>query len=527
MKLKNGILLLMIILLAVSCVNTVIAATADDYAMELNQDDGDIALSEDNELSISDSNTLSLPKDESSLKESTNQNIVAEEDSQKNVLTPYEKFCEDLESNQGTVYLTGDIKVSEPFIIRHAVVIDGQGHTIDGQHKTNMFKAYSKLTLKNIKFVNGKAAQGGAVYSYTGNLIIDKCTFTGNVATENGGAIYISTASLTVTNSQFTKNKVENSKKTGHGGAIWIYKGSSKISKCTFKSNTCLSTALKKHSQATKYQFGGGAVYYNEGSTHALSECTFTGNKASNHGGAVYAHKPKTVNINKCTFNGNKVTFEDGGAITFNGGKLVLTNSKFSKNHAYEDGGAMDAFSLTKNKIHLTITNCIFDSNSAYKGAGAIWMGVKTVFTMKNDQFIKNQASIGGALFSEDGVAKITSCIFKSNKAAKITSWTVKTKAGGVLKHCGGAMMIQNKNIKIFKSTFKNNKATWGGALFFKAGKFTFNGNKLSSNKAKGGSALYSAKSIKISNKNKWGSKSTTKKALKVKNLISNTVKAK
>lgn len=516
MKLRNLLIISCAILFLIGCTGAIYAETTDDYSLDFSQDDDVVSMDNSEELPISNETSYAPEGDETT----TGQDGETQSSTSTFTTDPYQQFCDDLSSGAGTVYLNDDIKVTTPFVIRNAVVIDGQGHTIDGQHKTNMFKAYSKLTLKNIKFINGKAAQGGAVYSYTGDLIIDGCTFTDNWATENGGAIYISTASLTVTNSVFTKNKVENSKKTGHGGAIWIYKGSSKIYKSKFKSNTCFSTSLKKHSQATKYQFGGGAVYYNEGTTHTLTDCTFDGNKASNHGGAVYAHKPKTVKINKCTFTNNRATFEDGGAITFNGNKLVLSNSKFSKNLAYEDGGVMDAFSLTKNKIHLTITKCSFDSNTAYKGAGAIWMGVKTVFTMKNNQFTKNKASIGGALFSEDGVATITNCVFKSNKAAKITSWTVKTKAGGVLKHCGGAMMIQNKNLKINKCTFKSNKATYGGAIFFKAGKLSFVGNKLVSNKAKSGTALLSSKKIKLSNKNKWNGKSTTKKALKVKNLI-------
>ena len=525
MKFKKFIPILLLVIVLICCVSAINAAATDDNTLELDENDDVVSLNNEEKVSESYSDELSEPQSENTLKSTDNPKISDSEIS--TAPTPYEQFCDDLDSGKKTVYLNGNIKVSEPFVIRHAVVIDGQGHSIDGQHKTNIFKAYSKLTLKNLVLQNGKSSQGGAVYCYNANLVIDKCTFKNNFATENGGAIYHSHGSLTITNSHFEKNSVSNSKSTGHGGAVWIYKGTSKISKSTFKSNTCLSKSLKKHKQATKYQFGGGAVYYNEGSTHTLTECTFTGNKATNHGGAVYAHKPKTVKINKCTFKNNKVSFEDGGAITFNGKKLVLTNSKFSKNQAYEDGGAMDAFSLTKQKIHLTISKCVFEENVAYKGAGAIWLGVKTVFTMKNDQFIKNKASIGGALFSEAGVAKITGCTFKGNKATKVTSWKMKTKAGGVLKHCGGAIMIQNKNLKIKKCTFKSNKATYGGAIFFKAGKLSFSGNKLTSNKAKGSTAFYSSKKIKISNKNKWGSKSTTKKALKVKNLISKGVKAK
>jgi predicted outer membrane repeat protein len=525
MRLKKFIPIFLMLLLFVCCVSAVNAASDNDDALDLSENEEVSLISDVDEISQANPDTLSAPQ--VNTLEKTNDDVVAMDESKKPVSSAESQFRDDLDEGKSNVVLTEDIKITEPFIIRAPTVIDGQGHTIDALQKTNIFILKDKLTLKNMKLINGKAAQGGAIYSYTHNLIIDKCTFENNFATENGGAIYISTADLTITNSNFKSNKVENSKSSGHGGAVWIYKGSSKISKTTFSYNSAVSKKLKDHKKATKYQFGGGAVYYNEGNKHYLTECTFTGNKASNHGGAVYGHKPKSLTIKKCTFNKNKVSFEDGGAITFNGNKLSISNSKFTNNLAYEDGGVMDVLSLTKSKTYITITDTVFKGNTAYKGAGCIWMGVKTVFTLKNNQFIKNKASIGGAIFSEAGIAKITKCVFKSNKAGKVTSWTVKTKAGGVLKHCGGAIMIQNKNIKISKCTFNKNKATWGGAIFFKAGKLSFSGNKLSSNKAKGGTAFFSPKKVKISNKNKWGSKSTTKKALKVKHLIEKSVSAK
>ena len=74
---------------------------------------------------------------------------------------------------------------------------------------------------------------------------------------------------------------------------------SSIITNSSFISNYCLSKALKAHKNAIKYQFSGGAIFYNLGSTHNLTGCNFTSNKATNHGGAVYALKPKALNINK------------------------------------------------------------------------------------------------------------------------------------------------------------------------------------------------------------------------------------
>lgn len=513
MKLKYFSICLIFLLLI--CSINAINAADNNVQIGLNESDNVAPLNDDNGASIDEEENSEAPVENIQSESNTNSSDSVN-------LSPYEKFTKDLSSGEKTVYLTGNIKINKVFKIRNNVVIDGKGHSIDGQHKTNIFYVQGTLTIKNLILKNGKSTKGGAICCY-GNLNVDKCTFTGNLATDNGGSIYISKGNLKVTNSKFEKNKAENSKKTAHGGAIWIFKGNSQISKSIFKSNYCLSKALKKHKHATKYQFGGGAIYYNLGNNHVLTECTFNGNKASNHGGAVYVCQSKSLKIKKCTFKNNKAVFEDGGAISFNGKKLVIQNSNFIKNQAYEDGGVMDTFSLTKSKIYITITDSTFDSNLAYKGAGAIWMGVKTVHTMKNNKFLKNRASMGGALFSEEGTAKITNCIFQSNQAKKVTSWTAKNKAGKVLKHCGGVVMIQKGSVTFTKCTFKSNSATYGGAIFLNTGKgnLKITSNTFKSNKAKTGSTIFSHKKLASSSKNKWGSKTlTTSKAMKIKNLV-------
>ena len=419
-----------------------------------------------------------------------------------------------LKNKKKTIYLTANLKITSSFIIKYNVVIDGKGHSINAQKKTDIFSigAYTvtirnlilknakasigaaiyasgaKLNIKNCTFTGNKATdKGGAIYLYNGKLTIDGSTFKSNLATLNGGAIYTSTSTVNIKNSKFINNKVASSKSNGHGGAIHIYKKSSSITNTVFKNNTCLSTACKSHSKATKYQFGGGAIYYNLGSVHNLTKCTFTSNKATNHGGAVYGFKPNSLTMNKCALNSNKVAYEDGGAITFSGKKLVMKNSNFTKNNAYEDGGVMDACSQNKNNVAVTISGCIFKENTAYKGGGVFWMGVRSVFTISSSKFLSNKAGMGGALFAEKTTAKISNCLFQSNQAKKLTSWTVKTKDGRVLKHCGGVLRLQGKSVKFVKCTFKKNHATYGGVVFQTGGKLTMSSVKYSGNTAKSG----------------------------------------
>lgn len=538
MKLKNYFVILLLSMLLICCAGTISAADDNIDVNGLNQisDDDSVSAVENNGESISISQDDAVLEDTSG--EQTN-------------LSPYDQFVNDLKENSGTVYLKGDIKISAPFdSLKTKTVIDGQGHTIDAQHKAYVFKAREHLTLKNMIIKNGKSDTGGAIYAMNGLTLID-CQFTGNQATNSGGAIFvkgtasvsgtkftnnhakvnggaiysvnrltvnnaqfdsnkassggaifakgtlniddskfnsnsavdaggavcIASGKLNIKNSHFEKNSVINSKSSAFGGAVWIHKSSSSISKSTFKSNTCLSKALKTHKKATKYRFTGGAISYSAGSTHSLSDCKFNGNKASNHGGALFVFKSKSLTINKCEFTKNRAVFEDGGAISFTANKLTIYNSKFKNNLAYEDGGAIDSYSVTGKKIKITIKKSTFESNTGYKCGGAIWMGVKTVYNIANSKFIKNKASSAGALEAEDGVAKITKCTFTSNKAAKVTSWVVKTKAGGRLAHSGGAILVKN-HCKIFKCTFKKNKATYGKVVKNEGGKVTAKGNK-------------------------------------------------
>lgn len=520
MKLKYFAIFLCILLL-ICCANTIYAASEDNF-MELDQSDDIIPSNTNDMISISNDDIISNSQDDITASDNSDALLGANATestsatASSTTTSPYKKFTNDLAGSDATVYLTGDIKISKPFEIKRNVVIDGQGYSIDAQKKTYIFKiAVATVTLKNLimkngisnkggailaqkanvyvkgcTFLNNKATDnGGAIFCYYGKLNVDKSTFTNNRATNNGGGIYVSTASLVVKNSIFKNNKIESKKKMGHGGAIFTYLKSSTISNTSFTSNACISKALKVHKNAVKYQFAGGAVYYNLGS-HTLTGCTFTSNKASNHGGAVYGYQTKVLKILKSTFKNNKVAFEDGGAMSYNGKKLIIRNSNFTKNHAYEDGGVMDACSINKKKVKVIITGTLFDSNTAYKGGGTIWMGVKSTFTLKNNKFINNEGGMGGALFSEASFATLNKCIFQGNKAKKVAPFTMRTKGGAILKHYGGALVVQGKTVKVIRCTFKKNHAVAGGAIYHEGGKLKLTANKFSGNTAKKGAKI-------------------------------------
>ena len=205
--------------------------------------------------------------------------------------------------------------------INRDLKIYGNGITIDGNNMARIFKVDDNVNVEfhNIKFINGKANSGGAIYG--GNAY--NCEFTKNKATENGGAINQGNA----TNCNFTENTATN------GGAI-------------NQGNAYNSTFFKNQGS------DGGAIYR----TNAY-DCTFIGNAervgGQGHGGAMYQG-----NAYNSTFKNNYAT-EGGG--TYEGNAI---NCIFTENQAYFHGGAINA----GNAI-----NCTFINNDANWGGGMYW----------------------------------------------------------------------------------------------------------------------------------------------------------
>ena len=106
-------------------------------------------------------------------------------------------------------YDSGDSGYRGGIIIsKDNIVIDGDGHTIDGAGQARIFNITSNnVTLKNINFLNGYSeGNGSAIYTY-GNLNILDSIFFNNTAVQRGGAIYVerSISDFTI-NSTFINN---------------------------------------------------------------------------------------------------------------------------------------------------------------------------------------------------------------------------------------------------------------------------------------------------------------------------------
>ncbi|MDO5825714.1 MAG: Ig-like domain repeat protein [Methanosphaera sp.] len=302
----------------------------------------------------------------------------------------------------GTIMLE-DIDVVSPI----QVTINGEGKTIDGDHKHYFMNIHSPLlevTINNLTISNCTGAPslvdgsqltaGGAIRNYA-TLTVNNTRFEGNNAELYGGAIW-NHDTLIVDNSEFNNNTVHadnlgSNNGVGQGGAI--YGGFVIVNNTRFASNNAE---------------GGGAIFIDYGNL-TVDNTEFTGNHAENGGGAIYIGSTSTVT--NTVFNNNTAE-KLGGAIN-NGGTLIVDNTEFANNNAhglyieYDEivggylmsGGYGGAIS-NAGTGNLTVNNTVFTGNHADNYGGAIDTTAYSNLTVTNTRFNNNHADWwGGAIY--------------------------------------------------------------------------------------------------------------------------------
>jgi len=107
---------------------------------------------------------------------------------------------------------------------------------------------------------------------------------------------------------------------------------------------------------------GNGGGLYNNGGTATLTNCTVSGNSASNGGGLWSCG---TAMLTNCTVSGNSASGYFGGGL-YNHGTATLTNCTVSGNSAGFVGGLYNSFGSSRT----TLTNTIVAGNTGFSDIG-------------------------------------------------------------------------------------------------------------------------------------------------------------
>ena len=306
------------------------------------------------------------------------------------------------------------IAVSPAIVVTRETVIDGEEQeiTLDGGGTNRILETGSSLSVRNLRFVNGKSSSaseadgiGGAIAgNWRSRVEVFGCTFEDNQAARGGGAVAVWTDSeLTIIGSRFYRNR------SWYGGAVY-----SLLSPLTIVNSDFVDNEAFKETDLTEGE--GGAIGTDgasaspddaEGGTIRICGSVIRNNQGRGSGGGVYiwAYPPDIVSIDRTVVEGNTVSAPSdggslGGGMRVSNGEITITASSFLSNRAQSHGGGLYLDCAPT----CSITNSTFFDNKAAPevgdGAGyggAIFGGG---YRLNNVTFAQNYASgHGGALF--------------------------------------------------------------------------------------------------------------------------------
>ena len=217
-----------------------------------------------------------------------------------------------------------------------------------------------------------------------------------------------------------------------YGGGMYNHTSSPALTNCTFTGN--------------RADYGG--AMYNHTSSPALTNCIFSDNSANHYGGGMSNRVDASPTLINCTFEGNLAVESGGGGMYNEGSSPVLTNCTFSGNSADWAGGMFNYSGSSP-----TLTDCTFVGNLAVgSGGGGMDNYEFSSPTLTNCTFKGNSASSwGGGMSNRGSSPTLINCAFSGNSAGSD----------------GGGMSNRGSSPTLTNCTFWGNSADhWGGGIF-------------------------------------------------------------
>ena len=250
----------------------------------------------------------------------------------------------------------------------------------------------SSPTIKNCTIKNNSVSSSGGGISNTDNSspTIISCDISGNSAVgqnASGGGIY-NTALLTLTDCTIKGNSsIGGDSTSGYGGGIST-SSAAVITNCTIADNSATyggggistsgSLTMENCIIINNSAVNGGGIRNSWGSATAITNCTISGNtatdnKSSGDGGALYSFNSKSAPvIRNCTISGNSAWSNGGGIYNGEAKSCIITNCTITDNTATGDssegGGVYHYYNCAA-----VITNCTITGNSVKKGGGGVY----------------------------------------------------------------------------------------------------------------------------------------------------------
>lgn len=316
------------------------------------------------------------------------------------------------------------------------------------------------FSIRNCKIVDNVAeAKGGGIYFKGKRCIVENCFLLRNSISDfshklisAGGALAFEGFDCIIKNCQFDSCKASN------GGAVSFKGKVLKINGGHFISNKATGN-------------GGGAINL-EGDSINCKNVVFENNSSVQGCGGSIIIRGKSMDISACSFRSNSSAYASG-AIDFWGDSCSITKSNFVGNTVSSIAGAI----LFKGRA-MCVSDCVFEKNSTGSGnAGAVYFEGKN-YTSNNCIYKENKAGLnGGALYLLLNIMAGSNNVFEANKSEQAS---------------GGAVYFEGDTLLSLKSKFLKNKAeVYGGAISFMGKNYKCDSTSFTQNEAKNGGALY------------------------------------
>ncbi|MEZ6086545.1 MAG: choice-of-anchor Q domain-containing protein [Pirellulaceae bacterium] len=244
--------------------------------------------------------------------------------------------------------------------------------------------------------------------------------------------------------------------------------------------------------------FGGGILTYSD--DLRIHDSRLESNRAASGGGIMAFGK--TIITNSTLMLNETINF--GGAVYVNGAELDLSGSLIDGNTSGNYGGGVYGISASV----ITVANSTFSGNEA-RGGGAILMDNRGTLHVSDSTFLDNQATTlwGGSIWNEpDAQASLVRTTFRNNRATHggaVLNYGKLAVLDSLFDHnvattsSGGAIYNGNNStvtLDVRGSTFVDNRAISGGAIYNNLSQVDIVGSTFSANSATlFGGAVYSS----------------------------------
>ena len=229
---------------------------------------------------------------------------------------------------------------------------------------------------------------GGGIYvnqTSDGSFKIKNCTIEENFARGEGGGLYVFNSNPIIENCIFKNNKAY------RGGAMYLWYSDAIISNCEIDNNIADNFPTSGSSSLM-----AGGIYIGSYSSPRIFNNSITNNFAKNEGGAFVNDSNYEVTFNNNIVSGN--ISEDGGAL-FLGWTTYCFNNLFFNNLATRYGGAI-YMDYDPNRSQF-INNTVVQNSADNSGGGMFITGANPDVT--NSVFYNNDSPIGSQIWTING----------------------------------------------------------------------------------------------------------------------------